>query len=117
VRVVRALELIGREQRARVDDLSDGVGADRARHALQHVTEARFEVQAVVEDDVGVPKAAHVALARHVQVRIDPRAHQRGDLDALAADVADGIGDHPDGGDGPNRARVAFVRRLRSATG
>jgi hypothetical protein len=97
---------IGRRlhQRERRPPLAEAA-EDLAHLLLEHV--------AAVEDEVGLAEAAHVARRRLVFVRVGAGPHQRGDGDAVAADILGDVGDHADGGDYGER----LLGRRRRARG
>lgn len=87
------------EQAVLRDGFRDGEGGlAGALDALEGVDHPAFEVEAAVEDDIGIGEGVDVAGAGLVEVGIDPRSHEGGDVDAVAAAVADEIADHADGG-------------------
>lgn len=55
-----------------------------------------FQMEATVEDDVRIIQQVDVARTRLVEMRINPRTHQRGDFDPVTADVTDEVRDHAD---------------------
>ena len=65
----------------------------RCGKLLEQVGHAAFEMQAVVENHVGARELLDIGRHGFVEMRIDARAHQRGDLHVLAADVLEHVGD------------------------
>jgi hypothetical protein len=109
MRVVMPGEGCRLEQELLVDQLGDGVHRLAAGgHPDQRVGHLPLEQKTVVEHDVGAQHPGDVRARRRVEVRIDARAHQLGDLGALPGDVAHDIADHAGG-------RDDLQRRLRRA--
>jgi hypothetical protein len=82
-----------------VELLTDEHDAAAFRQFLEGVDHAAFEVETDGEDDVGGGEQTEVAGGSLIEVRVDTLAHETGDFDAVAADDADGVGEHADGGD------------------
>ena len=80
MRVVVSRELGGRSQRSRFDAF--GHHKDRLARAsqlLECLSHAAFEIQARIEDDVGVVQLLDVSARRLEQMRIASRLNQPGD--------------------------------------
>ena len=111
VRVV--LATAGRDQLGAVDPVGHGPRQPPLADPLEDVGHLRLEVEAAVEDHVRPLEPADVALARLVEVRIDPRAHQPLDLHPRPTDVLDRVGDHPDRRHDANLVLAREVRQRR----
>ena len=85
--------------------------------AFQHVAHAAFEPVAVREDHVGGEDARDVVAGGAEEVRVDALADQRLGADGVAADAADHVADHADGGQREGRAAPLGQRRDRQGEG
>ena len=111
------------ELRRRAQEVLRDLSRDRDRrlalaHLLEHEGEPALEVESVIEDDIAPLHRAQGALARLEEVRIDPRPHQRIDVDPVPADIQDQIADHPGRRhriDDPLRDRPGFLVREGAA--
>ena len=81
-------------------------GGDRLALAqlFEYLGHLRLQEEAVVEDDFGVLEQFDVAFGGDVEVWVDARAHEAGDIDVFAADDLGNIGELADGGDDANAA-------------
>ena len=95
---VRVGNVLLREQALAGDSACDGIHGTVLGQLLQYLGHLALEVQAVVQDEVGLPQAAQIPGGGLVQVWIDPRPHQGGDLHMHTADVLGHVGDHARGG-------------------
>lgn len=100
--VVAALEIFfGCEQALWVDGFGDGDGVLAAScHGFEGGVEATFEMEAVVEDGIGLFDQFGVADFGNVAMGIDAGTHQADDADVVAADDGDEVAHHGGGGDG-----------------
>ena len=72
---------------------SDGWTAWRIEF-FEGLAKAAFEVQAIVENQVGLLEFCDVVASRAVEVRVDTFIHEGGDTGAVSGDVAHKVADH-----------------------
>ena len=79
-------------------------GGPLLRQPREDVLHLAFELEAAVEDQVRFDELADVAGGGLVEMRVDARPHQAGDVDTVSADLARQVGDQVGGGDHPDLA-------------
>jgi hypothetical protein len=63
---------------------------------------ATFEIEAVIEDEVGRQQLADIVSSRRVEVRIDTRSHENLDIERVGSDPSNEVADEIGRGDQTN---------------